>query len=200
LFSDQCWAYPVKDTDGNIWCIVRDLRNGNLVSRVGPLNSKGTKPTEFTCHLSMFHVIFQEKSARFESQSVPAAAPLRIFPINDVAYNIQRRYRFSPADPPRSSQCLYELRPPFHPDAPGFWAFAGEDASERYLFFQGSPLRTDDSMRRDDWKKWVVWDSMRREWSVLQCQRDWDVDGFYCLFSEVDGDNERVGLDWVTLE
>jgi hypothetical protein len=24
--------------------------------------------------------------------------------------------------------------------------------------------------------------------------------GFYCLFSEIDGDEERVGLDWVRME
>src|SRR6202035_3356372 len=81
MFSDQCWGYPVKDTNGDIWCILRDLRDGNIVKRLGPLNYPGTKPTDYSCHISMFHVIFQDKSMRFGAKSSPAYTPLRVFPI-----------------------------------------------------------------------------------------------------------------------
>jgi len=198
LFSDQCWAYPVRDTEGNIWCILRDLRNGNLVQRVGPLNRPYTRPTDFTVHISMFHVIFQDKSSRPASCSTPAYTPLRVFPINPVPPHIQHRYHL-PVPVPGTSSCLYELEAPSHPSPPGFWMFGGEDASERYLFFQGSSLKAADPFHNDDWKKWAVWDSFKREWTVLQCHAGWAVDGFYCLYSEVCDGVERVGLDWITL-
>ena len=60
LFSDQCWGYPAKDRKGNIWCVLRDLRTGNVVRRLGPLNVPGTQPTDYACHISTFHVIFQD--------------------------------------------------------------------------------------------------------------------------------------------
>jgi hypothetical protein len=199
LFSDQCWAYPVRDSVGNIWCILRDLRDGNLVQRVGPLNRPRTLPTDFSVHISMYHVIFQDKSPRLESCSVPSRTPLRVFPINPVPHHVLRNYHFR--TPERgTSLCLYELEAPSHPFPPGFWMFGGEDASERYLFFQGSALKLEDTQRHEDWKKWAVWDSFKREWSVLQCHREWGADGFYCLFKETDREGkERVGLDWVTL-
>lgn len=201
MFSDQCWGYPAKDANGDIWCILRDLRDGNMVRRVGPLNRPGTQPTDYSCHISMFHIIFQDKSSRFASRTVPANAPLRIFSIKPVPPAIRRQY-----DIPRStqhrdeSQMLYELSAPPHPDPPGLWMFGGEDAAERYLFFQGSTIQFDDAALSNDWKKWVVWDSFRREWSVLHCHREWGSDGYYCLFSESDGVTERVGLDWVRME
>ena len=201
LFSDQCWGYPAKDSEGNLWCILRDLRDGNLVRRVGPLNAPGARPTEYSCHISMFHVIFQDKSARHASRKAPAYTPLRVFPIKPMHPSIQNKYEF-PAQQtsPYHSQLLYELSPPPHPNPPAFWAFGGEDAAERYLFFQGSSKDIEHVGLYDDWKKWAVWDSYRREWTMLQCQRDWGSDGFYCLFSESDGDDERVGLDWVRME
>lgn len=63
-------------------------------------------------------------------------------------------------------------------------------------------MNKENTILYDDWRKWVVWDSVRREWSFLQCQREGirGDDGFYCLFSEIDGDVERVGLDWVRME
>lgn len=200
LFSDQCWGYPTKDADGNIWCVLRDLRDGNLVRRAGPLNIPGTQPTDYACHISMFHVIFQDKSSRFNSRVTPAQAPLRIFSINPVPPDIQNLYDFPPQDDTQTCQLLYELYPPSHPEPPGYWMFGGEDAAERYLFFQGSTIHPEDGIFADDWKKWVVWDSYRKEWTLLKCQRDWGTNGFYCLFSEVDGDKEHVGLDWITME
>ena len=201
LFSDQCWGYPIKDVDGNIWCILRDLRDGNIVRRVGPLNRIGTHPYDYACHISMFHVLFQDKSQRFSAANTPAHTPLRIFPIDPIPPDIQHRYPFSePMAAPQTSQLLYELHPPYHPDPPGFWTFGGEDAAERYLFFQGATINSEDGVHSDDWKKWVVWDSHRREWTMLKCQRDWGINGFYCLFSQVEGNKERVGLQWVTME
>ena len=201
MFSDQCWGYPVKDASGNIWCILRDLRNGNLVRRIGPLNRSGTKPDDYACHISMFHVIFQDKSARHRTKSRPAYAPLRVFPINPVSPAIRHEYGIPDMElPSPHSQLLYELEPPPHPDPPGFWTFGGEDAAERYLFFQGSPIRVENAAMSDDWKKWIVWDSYRREWSIVKCQRDPRALGFYCLYSEIDGNMDRVGLDWVQME
>jgi hypothetical protein len=199
LFSDQCWGYPCKDGEGNIWCILRDLRNGNVVRRVGPLNIPGTQPTDYACHISMFHVLFQDKSSRFNSRVSPAYTPLRIFSINHVQPDIRNLYRFSSGNDGQSRP-LYELYPPFHPEPPGYWMFGGEDAAERYLFFQGSTINPEDAIFAEDWKKWVVWDSFRKEWTMLKCQRDWGSNGFYCLFSEIEGDKERVGLDWITME
>ena len=200
MFSDQCWGYPTRDPNGDIWCILRDLRDGNLVHRVGPLNIPGSKPKDYSCHISMFHIIFQDKSARLKSKiPSPAPTPLRIFPIKPVPPSIQRRYHLPGPTSPQS-HLLYELSPPPHPAPPGFWTFGGEDAAERYLFFQGSTRNTENVAWYDDWKKWVVWDSVRREWSVLQCRHEWLMDGFYCLFSEIDGEAERVGLDWVRME
>ena len=202
MFSDQCWGYPARDVQGDIWCILRDLRDGNLVRRIGPLNVPGSRPKDYSCHISMFHIIFQDKSARFRSTpaSTPAPTPLRIFPINDLPPSIQRKYRLPTCPPASQAHMLYELSPPAHPSPPGFWTFGGEDAAERYLFFQGSTRNTENAALYDDWKKWVVWDSVRREWSVLQCRHEWLMDGFYCLFSETDGEEERVGLDWVRME
>ena len=204
MFSDQCWGYPVKEGDGDIWCILRDLRDGNLVRRIGPLNRPGTQPKEYSCHISMFHVIFQDKGGKFDSHIKPAHTPLRIFPIKPVPPAIQRQYRLPRAEyPTNQSQVLYELTPPSaHPEPPGFWTFGGEDAAERYLFFQGSNVNKENPILYDDWKKWVVWDSVRREWSFVECLRDTlrGDDGFYCLYSEIDGNTERVGLDWVRME
>lgn len=200
MFSDQCWGYPAKDSKGDIWCVLRDLRDGNIVRRLGPLNHPGTQPIDYSCHISMFHVIFQDKSARFGATTTPAYTPLRVFPIKPIPPAIQNTYKIPAFAGPRS-QLLYELAPPEHPgEGPGFWTFGGEDAAERYLFFQGSTLNVDDTPFHDDWRQWVVWDSLLREWSILQCQREWGNDGFYCLFSEDVGDKERVGLDWVRME
>jgi hypothetical protein len=202
MFSDQCWGYPAKDEHGDIWCILRDLRDGNIVRRVGPLNIPGSKPKDYSCHISMFHIIFQDKSARFKSKSPPPAhTPLRIFPIKPVPPSIQRKHHLPPPTAFTHAHLLYELSPPGHPSPPGFWTFGGEDAAERYLFFQGSTIdNAENPAMGDDWKKWIVWDSARREWSVLQCGHEWSMDGFYCLFSEIDGEEERVGLDWVRME
>jgi hypothetical protein len=202
MFSDQCWGYPVKDANGDIWCILRDLRDGNIVKRLGPLNYPSTKPTDYSCHISMFHVIFQDKSMRFGSKSAPAYTPLRVFPIKSVPPSIQNTFSL-PTVNARSNHCqlLYELTPPEYPEEPpGFWTFGGEDAAERYLFFQGSTINIDDTPLHDDWRKWVIWDSLQREWSVLQCQREWGSDGFYCLFSEIVRGKELVGLDWIRME
>lgn len=201
MFSDQCWGYPARDIMGDVWCILRDLRDGNIVRRVGPLNLPGAKPKDYSCHISMFHIIFQDKSARFKSKSLPPAyTPLRIFPIKPVPPSIQRKYHLPATSAFTHGHLLYELSPPRHPAPPGFWTFGGEDAAERYLFFQGSTTNAENAALYDDWKKWVVWDSVRGEWSVLQCRHEWLMDGFYCLFSEIDGDDERVGLDWVRME
>ena len=199
MFSDQCWGYPAKDGEGNIWCILRDLQNGNLIRRVGPLNLPGARPKDYSCHISMFHVIFQDKCARHRAKSRPAYTPLRIFPIKPISPAIQRKYRLHSSG--NTTEMLYELSPPLaHSDPPGFWTFGGEDAAERYLFFQGSTINIEHTILYDDWKKWVVWDSVLREWSFVQCQREGIGEGFYCLFSEIDGDGERVGLDWVRME
>ena len=212
MFSDQCWGYPVKDGDGNIWCILRDLRDGNLVRRVGPLNRHGTHPTDYSCHISMFHVIFQDKTSTSRSARIatgfepPWHAPLRIFPIKPLSPAVQRQYRFPSAkNSANNSQLLYEMTPPpFISDPPGYWTFGGEDAAERYLFFQGSPEKKEDHFWSDDWKKWVIWDSVRREWTYVRCERDSlrGDDGFYCLFSAIDVrfGKERIGLDWVRME
>jgi hypothetical protein len=200
MFSDQCWGYPAKDPEGNISVVLRDLRDGNIVQRIGPLNYPGTRPRDYSCHISMFHVIFQDKHSRFESTKKPAYTPLRIFPIKPVPPAIKNKYRFLATDH-SASRPLYELiPPPVHAEPPGFWTFGGEDAAERYLFFQGSTVNIEHLVLHDDWKKWVVWDSVRREWSFVQCQREVTGNGFYCLFSEIDGDIERVGLDWVRME
>jgi hypothetical protein len=198
LFSDQCWGYPAKDSEGNIWCILRDLRDGNIVRRVGPLNPPNTKPKEYSCHISMFHVMFQDKSSRRSSTIKPANSPLRIFPINPLFPFIKREFNIAQVEMPFSqAPCLYELSPPFHPNPPEFWTFGGEDASERYLFFQGGAKDTSDFITSQEWRKWVVWDSVQREWSILQCERDWEAGGFFALYSETDGLGQRVGLDWV---
>jgi hypothetical protein len=201
MFSDQCWGYPVRDRRGNVWCILRDLRDGNIVRRVGPLNSPGTQPTDYACHISMFHVIFQDKSTRFASRKKPAHTPLRIFPINPVLPAVQCKHHLPIVEKPSfHAQLLYELSPPSHPEPPDFWTFGGEEAAERYLFFQGATKDNGDNILYPEWKKWIVWDSVRREWSILKCKRDWEVDGYFVLFSEIDGDTERVGLDWVRME
>jgi hypothetical protein len=92
LFSDQCWGYPVRDNNGDMWCVLRDLRDGNLVCRVGPLNARGTTSTEYIVHISMFHVMFQDKTGLSKATNVPAHAPLRIFSINPLLPAIHRQY------------------------------------------------------------------------------------------------------------
>jgi hypothetical protein len=99
-----------------------------------------------------------------------------------------------------STQLLYELKCPDHGEDPGFWSFAGEDVAERYLFFQGTTMDVDDAAILEDWRKWVVWDNKRREWSIVYGIRDWGSNGFYCLYSEITGDNEVVGLDWIRMD
>jgi hypothetical protein len=195
LFSDQCWGYPARDTKGNIWCILRDLRNGNIVRRLGPLNHPGTQPTDYACHISTFHVIFQDKSSRC-LQSTSS----RIFPINPVPNFIQKEFRFPPPVSDQNTQLLYDLKCPMSPEPPGFWSFAGEDVAERYIFFQGTTTSVTEGALMEDWRKWVVWDNKRREWTIAYGIREWGNDGFYCLYSEVQGNREVVGMDWIRME
>jgi hypothetical protein len=200
LFSDQCWGYPVLEND-DIWCVLRDLRDGNLVRRIGPLNRPGCTPSDYIVHISMFQIIFQDKSVSLTNSTTPAPTPLRIFSIKPVPPAIHRSFNLPSSNYP--AQLLYELNPPPHPSPPKFWSFGGEDGSERYLFFQGSRPSIPDLFLSEDWKKWAVWDSEEREWTVLQCRSGAggvDSDGFFCLFRECVGGRERVGLDWVRME
>lgn len=209
LFSDQCWGYPAYDAQGDLWCVLRDLRDGNIVRRVGPLNCPGSIPEDYSCHISMFHVIFQDKSLRRRPLKKPGYAPLRVFPIKPLLPSTKRSCRI-PWDnnlPSQHAQVLYELSPPSvdDPSPPGYWTFGGEDAAERYLFFQGFPTETNpDTLHlawEDCWKRWVVWDSVGREWSFVNCGRQGGGEGVYCLFSEIDANGrEHVGLDWVRME
>ena len=194
LFSDQCWGYPARDSRGNIWCVLRDLRDGNVVRRLGPLNLPGTQPTDYACHISTFHVIFQDKSSRALDKT-----PLRIFPINPLPHHIRNEFRIPPPLA-NGTQLLYDLQCPNYGDQPGFWSFAGEDVAERYLFFQGTTTDVNDAGIREDWRKWVIWDNKRRAWTVTYGFRDWGSDGFYCLYTEVRGGIEVVALDWIRLE
>jgi len=208
LFSDQCWGYPAKDAGGDIWCILRDLRDGNIVRRIGPLNYPGNEPTDYSCHVSMFHVIFQDKTLRWPPLKKPYFAPLRVFPITPILPSTKRSCRITSDDglPAQHTQVLYELSPPSvsDPSPPGYWTFGGEDAAERYLFFQGFPIDSSPDafqLTGEDWTRWVVWDSFRREWSFVNCERQGTLDGFFCLFSEIDADGrEHVGLDWVRMD
>jgi hypothetical protein len=158
LFNDHCCGYVAKQIHPQgiqLYSKIYDLEEGQLISTIGPFPPL-LDPTcqRYQSILTSFLFIFQDRSKAFSlpPQSGTNPCPLYFYKIT-------------------TGELLYRIDPPVSPlfESPRSWIHRGEDSSERYLLLNGVGQREDVNgigwpERLDGSKKWLVLDTVRREW------------------------------------
>lgn len=188
LYNDHCCGY-IYSREERLYANIYDLEHGNQISTIGPFPvpmSPGIR--RWQCILTSFFLVFQDRTKSFETGNTTEANPTPCY-----LYRITTGEFLYRIDPPTSSLSF---------EAPRSWIHRGEDASERYVLFNGLGQRDDPTgeqwpERLDGSKKWLILDTVRKEWlyatSILDRWR-FTSQGVHVLFRESGGDDSVQSL------